>query len=88
MGLLKGGDAATGGAPALDEARLAEEPLWAASNFGELERFVVDFLVGGAGGGEALRLKLQTPLFVADALLNAARRQLDAELDAAKQVPS
>ncbi len=47
---------------------------------------MVDFLVGGASAGESLRLKLQTPLFVSDALLEAARQQLEAELLAAKQV--
>eukprot|EP00879_Flechtneria_rotunda_P003905 GHRR01004145.1.p1 GENE.GHRR01004145.1~~GHRR01004145.1.p1 ORF type:complete len:584 (+),score=253.10 GHRR01004145.1:1864-3615(+) len=35
-------------------------------------------------GGEGLRLKLQTPLFVADALLEAARARLQAELSAAQ----
>lgn len=36
----------------------------------------------GAGGGEGVRLKLQTPLFVADALLGAAGRQLETDLAA------
>ena len=47
---------------------------------------MVDFLVGGASAGESLRLKLQTPLFVSDALLEAARTQLAAELATAEQV--
>lgn len=48
---------------------------------------MVDFLVGGGAAGESLRLKLQTPLFVADALLEAARQQLSSELVTAEQVP-
>jgi hypothetical protein len=68
------------------------------TRFGEFERFIYDFLVGGsgkeapasgggasdAGIGEGLRLKLQTPLSVADALLGAAGRQLAAETAAAE----
>ena len=57
-----------------------------ASRFGELERFVADFLTGGPAAGESLRLKLQTPLFVADALLDAAGQQLAAERATAQQV--
>jgi len=63
--------------------------------FGEFEKFIYDFLVGseaaagGAGGslrgGEGLRLKLQTPLFVADALMEAARGRLEAQTAAAKR---
>lgn len=72
--------------PVLDEQSLARDQGWQRSRFGELERFMVDFLVGGASAGESLRLKLQTPLFVSDALLEAAREQLAAELAAAEQV--
>jgi hypothetical protein len=35
-------------------------------------------------GGEGLRLKLQTPLFVADALMEAARVRLQGEIAAAQ----
>ena len=70
-------------APAADPEQLAADPGWRTSRFAELERFMVDFLVGG--GGEASRLKLQTPLFVADTLLRAAARQLAAELATAEQ---
>ena len=73
-------------APAADPERLAADPGWRSSRFAELERFMVDFLVGGAAGGESARLKLETPLFVADTLLGAAARQLAAELAAAEQV--
>lgn len=38
----------------------------------------------GEGGGEGVRLKLQTPLSIADALLGAAGRQLAADLQAAR----
>lgn len=67
--------------------RLAEDSQWRASRFGALEDFIFDFLVGGGrAAGEAVRLKLQTPLFVADALLEAAGQQLAAELETAKEV--
>lgn len=77
-----------GGSPleTLDEEALARSGQWGESRFGELERFMVDFLVGGGAAGESLRLKLQTPLFVADALLEAARQQLSSELSTAEQV--
>lgn len=74
---------------------LAGQPAWQQSRFGEFEKFIYDFLVGseaaagGAGGslrgGEGLRLKLQTPLFVADALMEAARGRLEAQTAAAKR---
>eukprot|EP00198_Chlamydomonas_reinhardtii_P000476 XP_001689811.1 predicted protein [Chlamydomonas reinhardtii] len=71
--------------PEAMEAALSNSRDWAVSNFSELERNVSNFLVGkGAGGGEGVRLKLQTPLFVADALLGAAGRQLETDLAAAR----
>ncbi|KAF8065743.1 hypothetical protein HT031_002803 [Scenedesmus sp. PABB004] len=71
---------------------LAEQPGWRGSRFGEFEKFIYDFLVGAPGpdgapaarGGEGLRLKLQTPLFVADALMQAAGARLAAEVAAAE----
>ncbi|GIL45252.1 hypothetical protein Vafri_2543 [Volvox africanus] len=71
--------------PEVLEAVLASSPDWRSSNFGELERQVSNFLIGGSeGGGEGVRLKLQTPLFVADALLGAAGRQLAVDLEASR----
>ena len=69
-----------------DEEALSGNQAWEASRFGELERFILDFLVGGASAAESVRLKLQTPLFVADALLGAAAQQLAEDLTAAEQV--
>jgi len=82
-------------------ALMSEDSQWTNSKFGSLERFIYEFLVGdsnttaapssssgvgrGAVGGERARLKLQTPLFVADALLEASRQALVAELEIAKQ---
>lgn len=65
---------------------LVNDPRWARSQFGVLEHFMRDFLAGGAGGSESMRLKLQTPLYVAAALLDAARQQLEADLALAQQV--
>lgn len=77
-----------------EDEMLSEHPDWESSNFGTLERFVFEYLIGrpkmdGAQGpelvgGEGVRLKLQTPLNVADALLGLAARQLAAELAAAE----
>ena len=75
-----------GGVGAADPGALVGSGQWAGSRFAELEGFMADFLAGGPGAGESLRLKLQTPLFVADALLDAAARQLAAELATAEQV--
>lgn len=71
-----------------DEAALSGNPQWESSRFGELERFILNFLVGGTSAGESVRLKLQTPLFVADALLEAAAQQLEEDLAAAEQAGS
>ena len=65
--------------------QLQKDRRWDASHYGNLEQFIYDYLVGGASAGESVRLKLQTPLFVADALLQAAQRQLVEELQAATQ---
>lgn len=65
--------------------QLQKDQRWDASHYGNLEQFIYDYLVGGASAGESVRLKLQTPLFVADALLQAAQRQLVEELQTASQ---
>jgi hypothetical protein len=51
--------------------------------FGDFEKYIYDFLVGSGGGlgaGEGLRLKLQTPLNIADALMGAAARVLEGQV--------
>ena len=65
---------------------LATDDRWTESRFGELEAFILEFLMGGARAGERVRLKLETPLFVTDALLDAARQQLENELATATEV--
>ena len=67
------------------QGRLQADPGWSASRFAALESFIFDFLSGSAGG-EGVRLKLQTPLNISEALLEAARQQLQDELGVAKQV--
>ena len=90
------GDSSSGtGALSGDQAAaLAVHPAWQRSGFEALERFIFRFLTGGAPGGngaagragaESVRLKLQSPLFVADALLAAAESQLSQELAVARQ---
>eukprot|EP00892_Ulva_mutabilis_P005497 jgi/Ulvmu1/3319/UM155_0002.1 len=75
------------------EGSLSPDARWQASRFLALEQYMLRFLTGseqkGASGskgtGESTRLKLQTPLFVADALLQAAEQQLELEHTACKQ---
>jgi small GTP-binding protein len=85
----KVGDESTGVLTAEERGYLASSDAWKASRFGDLESHVRDFLLGGVGDGdvpsESLKLKLQTPLFVADALLNASRSQLENELSVLRQ---
>ena len=65
--------------------QLQSNPAWEASRFGDLETFIFDFL-SGAAGGEGVRLKLQTPLNISQALLDAATQQVQDDLEVAKQV--
>lgn len=75
-------DLGTGALSAREENILADDPLWQASGFDELESFMRDFLIGGTElGGESARIKLQTPLFVAEALVSAASSVLTSELE-------
>jgi hypothetical protein len=86
---------ASGGVPgggvlgSMEDEQLGTKPDWLSSGFQEFERFMLDFLVGSGGsgqqGGEGLRLKMQTPLAVADALMAACRQQLASEAAAVKQ---
>lgn len=69
-----------------DKAALQGDQLWESSRFGALEKFILDFLVGGASAGESVRLKLQSPLYVTEALLDAAGQQLSEDLTAAQEV--
>ena len=64
--------------------QLQSNPAWEASRFGDLETFIFDFL-SGAAGGEGVRLKLQTPLNISQALLDAAMQQVQDDLEVAKQ---
>ena len=79
-------DCAAGPLESSGSGQLQKDQRWDASHYGNLEQFIYDYLVGGASAGETVRLKLQTPLFVADALLQAAQRQLVEELQTASQV--
>lgn len=71
---------ATGVLSTVDAEGLRGSEEWRASRFEALEEFLVVFLGGGDGAGEVVRLKLQTPLSVAGALLDAAERVLDGEM--------
>eukprot|EP00271_Cylindrocystis_brebissonii_P003813 TRINITY_DN15057_c0_g1_i1.p1 TRINITY_DN15057_c0_g1~~TRINITY_DN15057_c0_g1_i1.p1 ORF type:complete len:1020 (+),score=205.09 TRINITY_DN15057_c0_g1_i1:210-3269(+) len=87
MAAIEDADEATDGSAVLDPAVLAQDAVWRASGFEELERFIFGFLEGSTdAGAERLRLKLATPLGVASALLAAGQRQLAAEAqEAARQ---
>eukprot|EP00241_Pyramimonas_parkeae_P004314 CAMPEP_0114258020 /NCGR_PEP_ID=MMETSP0058-20121206/19067_1 /TAXON_ID=36894 /ORGANISM="Pyramimonas parkeae, CCMP726" /LENGTH=840 /DNA_ID=CAMNT_0001372833 /DNA_START=335 /DNA_END=2857 /DNA_ORIENTATION=+ len=69
-----------------DPVQLAADSQWEGSGFGAAEQWVFNFLAGGGeeGEGEALRLKLNTPLAVASALMDACERQLEEEMKAAE----
>eukprot|EP00898_Chlorokybus_atmophyticus_P007953 jgi/Chlat1/8159/Chrsp76S07611 len=66
-----------------DETTRQDDPRWQASRFEALENFVFDFLSGK--NSERIRLKLETPLAVAAALLEGLGRTLQMESDAASQ---
>lgn len=78
-------DGSAGPLESSGSGQLQKDKRWDASHYGNLEQFIYDYLVGGASAGESVRLKLQTPLFVADAILQAAQRQLVEELQIATQ---
>jgi len=70
-----------------DSSRLDLDERWRRSRFSEIESFIAEFFSGegGAASAESVRLKLQTPIYVADALLDASRRQLKNERFAAEK---
>jgi hypothetical protein len=88
---LDAGSEARGGL--LASADVASDSRWLASKFSALESYMLEFLTGGTGvpggggegGRESTRLKLETPIFVSEALMQAARQQLDVELLASKR---
>ncbi|CAG9463676.1 unnamed protein product [Pedinophyceae sp. YPF-701] len=68
----------------MDAEELRTSPDWIASGYNGLEQFLLGFLGGGTGAGEVLRLKMMTPVGIAEALLSAAGRQLAQEEQAAR----
>ena len=69
-----------------EQSQLQSNTDWTNSNFSLLEGFIADYLAGGASAGEGVRLKLQTPLFVSEALLDTAQKQLAGLLATAEEV--
>ena len=69
-----------------ERSQLQSNSAWADSRFSALEGFISDYLAGGASAGEGVRLKLQTPLFVSEALLDTAQKQLADLLATAEEV--
>ncbi|KAG7669644.1 hypothetical protein Ndes2437B_g05823 [Nannochloris sp. 'desiccata'] len=69
-----------------EQKQLAKDQRWHASRFEGLEGYVRDFLLGTGveSSGESVRLKLKTPLSVAEALLEAAVSALEAEAEVAR----
>jgi small GTP-binding protein len=67
---------------------LSTSQQWKSSRFESLESHVRDFLLGStadSGTSQSLKLKLQTPLFVAEALMDASKTQLESELAVLKR---
>lgn len=76
-----------GATASVELENLALDSVWRESSFDRLESFLVEFLSGSPDGstGEIFRLKLQTPVSVAEALLDAANRVLEQEVEYAAQ---
>ena len=73
----------------MKKANASSTEAYAQTGFPEFEEYVNSYLGGGRAGatnrsGEALRLKLATPLNVSQLLLSASRQILDAEFSVAK----
>lgn len=65
---------------------LANDPRWTASRFYELEKFLFSFLDGSTDTGmERMRLKLETPISIADRLLNSCVRFVRQDYENASQ---
>lgn len=69
-----------------ERSQLQSNSGWVDSRFSVLEGFISAYLAGGASAGEGVRLKLQTPLFVSEALLDTAQKQLSDLLATAEEV--
>ena len=82
------GDTGAGILTAGEKEYLSTSQLWTSSRFENLESHVRDFLLGGTDGdgtSQSLKLKLQTPLFVAEALMEACTSQIESELAVLKR---
>lgn len=86
MSQSRAADYCAGALQTSNNGQLQQDGRWDASHYGNLEQFIYDYLTGGTSAGETVRLKLQTPLFVAEALAQAAHFQLTDELETATQV--
>ncbi len=63
---------------------LANDSDWVDSGFGALEDYIVSYLGGtGSRSSDAFRLKLNTPIGVALALMEVTGRQLNEEFERA-----
>ncbi|XP_072958810.1 probable transmembrane GTPase FZO-like, chloroplastic isoform X2 [Typha angustifolia] len=68
------------------EKVLFDDPGWTTSRFYELEKFLYSFLDGSTDTGmERVRLKLETPIAIADRLLNSCERVVKKEHENAIQ---
>ncbi|KAI0526796.1 hypothetical protein KFK09_002387 [Dendrobium nobile] len=68
------------------EELLYKDPRWISSRFQELEHFLFSFLDGSTDNGmERMKLKLETPVAIAERLLDSAERLLLQQHDKASQ---
>lgn len=68
------------------EAQLLRDARWASSGFHELERFLFSFMDGTTdAGNERVRLKLETPVVIAERLLNATQSHVRKEIEHANE---
>lgn len=68
------------------EVSLPSNSYWSSSSFDELENFLYSFLDGSTSNGtERMKLKLQTPVSIAERLLSAAETLVRQDIRFAKQ---
>lgn len=68
------------------EAQLLRDARWTGSGFHELEKFLFSFMDGTTdAGNERVRLKLETPVAIAERLLNASQSHVQKEIEHANE---
>ncbi|XP_068658902.1 probable transmembrane GTPase FZO-like, chloroplastic isoform X2 [Aristolochia californica] len=64
---------------------LSKDPIWMTSGFSELEKFLFSFLDGSTNTKERVRLKLETPIGIAERLLISSEKLVRKEFELANK---